>query len=261
MPEISIGGLQLHLQQLEPSPELRGRPPVIFVHGLVMDNLASWYFTVAHPVATFREVWLYDLRGHGRSQRPPSGYDLDSLVAELLGVAAQAGTGPAVLVGHSFGGLLALATAVAAPDRVAGLVLVDALLPEPGWGETMARTLSLTGQERDALIGERFTAWLGRHSRRKRTRLETQARALVEQTTLLSDLRRSRSYPDAAYAAVQAPTLALYGAESDVRGHGERLAAQLPQCTLQLVDGCTHSLMWERTDVVRERIVTWLRGR
>ncbi len=79
----------------------------------------------------------------------------------------------------------------------------------------------------------------------------------MQQTSLLSDLRGSRSYPDAALARVQAPTLALYGAESDVVSHGRRLAAAVPRCTLELLEGCTHSLMWERTDEVRDRIVSW----
>jgi pimeloyl-ACP methyl ester carboxylesterase len=256
MAEVEVGGLRLHVQRLGPADG----GLVLFVHGLVMDNLASWYFTVANPVAALRPVLLYDLRGHGRSERPPAGYGLDALVAELFGVLdATAPGAPVTLVGHSFGGLLALAAALARPERCAGLVLVDGLLPEPGWGERMAATLRLTGPERDAEIAQRFSAWLGRHSERKRNRLAEQAQALVERTSLLDDLCRSRGIADGAYAGLDVPVLALYGAESDVLGHGQRLASQLPRCTLEVLDGCTHSLMWERTAAVRDRIVDWLR--
>jgi pimeloyl-ACP methyl ester carboxylesterase len=137
-------------------------------------------------------------------------------------------------------------------------VLVDGLLPEPGWGAAMARTLQLSGRERDAQIATRFSAWLGRHSERKRNRLVSQAQALVEHTTLLDDLAASRAFTDDAWRDLDLPTLALYGADSDVRSHGERLAASLPSCTLALVPGCTHSLMWEQTATVRDRIVAWL---
>ena len=64
MAEVEVRGLKLHVQRLG-----EGGRPVVFLHGLVMDNLSSWYFTVANPVAQQRSVLLYDLRGHGRSGR------------------------------------------------------------------------------------------------------------------------------------------------------------------------------------------------
>ncbi|MEZ4238080.1 MAG: alpha/beta fold hydrolase [Myxococcota bacterium] len=260
MAELLVDGVQLHVQRLGPQPTPDAAPTALFVHGLVMDNLASWYFTVANPVATTRPVALYDLRGHGRSARPETGYGIEALVSELVGVLDGLDLPRAVFVGHSFGGLLALAAARAHPERCAGLVLVDGLLPEPGWGERMARTLRLSGAERDEQIATRFSAWLGRHSHRKRNKLVEQARGLVEGTSLLRDLEASPGWPDAAWAAVDAPTLALYGAASDVRSHGERLAAVLPRCTLELVPETTHSLMWEQTAAVRDRVVGWLAG-
>jgi pimeloyl-ACP methyl ester carboxylesterase len=266
MAELLVDGVRLHVQRLTP-PLGPGFPapgdgpaPVLFVHGLVMDNLASWYFTVANAVATSRPVALYDLRGHGRSARPARGYGLDALVAELHGVLDGLDLPRAVLVGHSFGGLLALAAARARPERCAGLVLVDGLLPEPGWGGAMAETLRTSGSERDEQIATRFSAWLGRHSQRKRNRLIEQAQALVEQTTLLEDLAASPGWTDDAWRDLDMPVLALYGAASDVRAHGERLAASLPRCTLELLPEATHSLMWEHTAVVRDRIVRWLAG-
>ena len=209
MADLLVDGVQLHVQRLGPAPTGGGVAPVLFVHGLVMDNLASWYFTVANPVAALRPVALYDLRGHGRSARPAVGYGLDALVAELHGVMDGLDLPPAVLVGHSFGGLLALAAARARPDRVAGLVLVDGLLPEPGWGGRMAETLRLTGAERDTQIATRFSAWLGRHSERKRNRL-------VERSTLLADLEASPGWPDAAWRDV-VPALLQRGGDGQGR--------------------------------------------
>ena len=69
MAEIVARGVRFHVQHLDLS--LGGnhpdRPLVVFLHGLVMDNLSSWYFTVANPVARIADVLLYDLRGHGKS--------------------------------------------------------------------------------------------------------------------------------------------------------------------------------------------------
>ena len=54
------------------------------------------------------------------------------------------------------------------------------------------------------------------------------------------------------------PVLALYGEHSDVRARGEALARTLARCTLEIVPGCTHSILWEATALVRARTVAWL---
>ncbi|MBK9032318.1 MAG: alpha/beta hydrolase [Myxococcales bacterium] len=256
MADVVVDGVRLHVQRLG-----AGRAAV-FVHGLVMDNLSSFYFTLATPAAAHRAVALYDLRGHGLSARPATGYALADFVAELAGLAdVVSPEAPIDVVGNSFGGLVALAFAAAHPARVASLVLIDAHDGTDGWAAQMASTLGLQGQARDAKIAASFQAWLGRHSERKRTRLAEHARALVEDTTLVADLAASPPLALAALATITAPALLLYGADSDVRARGEALAAALPAATLEIVPGCTHSILWEATALVRARVVAWLEAR
>ena len=253
MAKLDVNGVKLNVQQLG-----AGRP-VVFVHGLVMDNLSSWYFTVANRVARSARAILYDLRGHGMSERPPSGYRLDDMVSDLDGVVDGLDLDePVTLIGNSFGGMLAVAYAAARPERTAGLVLVDAHLSGPGWGDAMARTLELQGAQRDELIAETFKSWLGRHSRRKRSRLARNAAELVYDTTLVRDLRDSAELADEALAAITCPVLAIYGQDSDARIHGEHLAAVLPACELRLLPGCTHSVLWEATESLRDAIAAWV---
>jgi pimeloyl-ACP methyl ester carboxylesterase len=246
--DVVANGVRHHVQRLG-----TGERAVVFVHGLVMDNLSSFYFTLANPVAEHAAVMLYDLRGHGMSERPTTGYRVADFVADLAALTADL---PAFdLVGNSFGGLLALAFAAAHPGRVGKLALIDAHAGTEGWAAQMTATLGLQGAARDAKIAESFQSWLGRHSERKRNRLAESAKSLVEGTSLVADLRES---PPLAWGTIACPTLALYGEKSDVRAHGEALAAQLPACTLELFPGCSHSVLWEATAEVRDRITRFV---
>jgi pimeloyl-ACP methyl ester carboxylesterase len=254
MADVVANGVRHHVQRLGAGPRT-----VVFVHGLVMDNLSSFYFTLANPAAETAEVILYDLRGHGMSERPPSGYTIATLVDDLAALLAAAGvTRPVQLVGNSFGGTLALAFAAAHPARVADLALIDAHDGAAGWSAQMTATLGLQGEARYAKIAESFQSWLGRHSERKRTRLERAAIALVEGTSLVDDLAASPPLSAEALAAITCPVLAIYGAGSDVIDRGRALAAALPRCELVVLPGCTHSVLWEATAEVRGRVVDWL---
>jgi pimeloyl-ACP methyl ester carboxylesterase len=279
MPEIIARGLRFHVQRLGPwqregtesaSPSASA-PLVVFLHGLVMDNLSSLYFTLAGPAADRADVLLYDLRGHGMSERPAVGYGLDDMVADLDAVLlaatspaplapehASAGPRPLVLVGNSFGGLLALAFAAAHPGRALGLALIDGHLGGSGWAAQMAATLGLEGEARDARIGASFGAWLGRQGERKATRLARTATALVHHTSLVRDLEASGGLTREDLARVTCPVLALYGASSDLRPEAERASAELPACDLRIFDGCTHSILWEQTDRVRREVLDFL---
>lgn len=256
MADVVAGGVRHHVQRLGPP---RAARTVVFLHGLVMDNLSSFYFTLANPAAEAADVILYDLRGHGMSERPAAGYTVGQLVDDLAGLlAAQGVTRPVQLVGNSFGGTLALAFAAAHPDRVADLALIDAHDGAAGWSAQMTATLGLQGDERNAKIGENFQSWLGRHSERKRNRLARAAEALVEGTTLVADLAASPPLAAAALAKITCPVLAIYGAGSDVIDRGRALAAALPACELVVLPGCTHSVLWEATGDVRTRVTAWL---
>ncbi len=252
--DVVANGVRHHVQRLG-----RGAP-VVFVHGLVMDNLSSFYFTLANPIAERAEAILYDLRGHGLSERPARGYSVPDLVTDLAALLDQLQIDRATFVGNSFGGLLALAFAATYPQRAAKLALIDAHDGTAGWAAQMAETLALRGDARDSKIAESFQAWLGRHSERKRTRLARAAEALVEGTSLIADLRGSPALTADALARITCPTLALYGESSDVRERGEQLAKILPACTLHVVPGCTHSVLWEATAEVRARTVAFVRG-
>jgi pimeloyl-ACP methyl ester carboxylesterase len=259
MAEVTARGVRFHVQRLGAASA--GRPAVVFLHGLVMDNLSSFYFPLANAVAQIAEVVLYDLRGHGRSERPPSGYGLEDMTLDLAALLDALGGGEVVLVGNSFGGLLGLAFAAAHPERSRGVVLIDGHLGEQGWTEKMAATLELEGEERDRRIAASFEHWLGRHSEKKSTRLARSAAALVYETSLVRDLRASPALGEADLAKVRCPVLALYGESSDLREQAERIARALPAAELRVFPGCSHSILWEATAEVREAVIAFVAAR
>jgi pimeloyl-ACP methyl ester carboxylesterase len=256
MAEVTVGGLRFHVQRLGPEVGV----PVVFLHGLIMDNLSSWFFTAAPKVAAHQPVLLYDLRGHGKSERPTAGYSVEDMVGDLGGILDES-LPPAQsveLVGNSFGGLLALAFALARPERVRGLCLVDGQVHDEAFGPEMVSSLGLEGRERDEMIARSFKAWLGRHSERKRNRLARNASELVHGTSLVQDLAHSAPPSTQELERVSCPVLALYGEHSDVRERGENLAARLPNAQLEIVEGCTHSLLWEQTAQLEQRVLSWV---
>ena len=73
----TANGVRLH------TTALGAGPPVVMLHGLLIGSLASWYFTAAPALARTHAVQLYDLRGHGLSDRPVDGYDTATMAADL----------------------------------------------------------------------------------------------------------------------------------------------------------------------------------
>lgn len=115
-------------------------PPLVLVHGLGVS--ADYWYRNGPPLAAagFR-VLAPDLPGFGRTEGPPGGLPVRAQAAALLAWARALELGPAVYVGHSLSCQCALELAVAAPERVRGLVLASPTgaphghrLLRQGWG-------------------------------------------------------------------------------------------------------------------------------
>lgn len=98
-------------------------PPMVLLHGLGSTH-RIW--DLAAPLLSERfHVVAYDQRGHGFSEKPDGGYDLDTLSADLRGLVEALGLGPGYVVGHSWGGSVALAYAGRYPRDCPGIALID----------------------------------------------------------------------------------------------------------------------------------------
>ncbi|MCC6779115.1 MAG: alpha/beta hydrolase [Hyphomicrobiales bacterium] len=101
-----------------------GRAPILIVHGL--SYFSYDWIVPASQLAIGREVVAIDMRGFGQSSWSPArDYKLETMGADVVAVLDHLGWPRAVLMGHSFGGRVCLATAGWRPERTAGLILVD----------------------------------------------------------------------------------------------------------------------------------------
>lgn len=118
-------------------------PAVVLLHGFTLDT-RMWNDQFLPLAQQFRVV-RYDLRGFGRSAAPTA--EPYSHVDDLTALLDRLEIGQASLVGLSKGGAVALDCALAHPDRVRALVLIDTVLGGFPW--------SVEGSARDALVWQR----------------------------------------------------------------------------------------------------------
>jgi pimeloyl-ACP methyl ester carboxylesterase len=259
MPVISANGVRFHVQRLNAKAG-SAEPTVVFVHGLIIDNLASFYYTLAGPVAdTGARVILYDLRGHGKSERPPRGYTTQDGVADLCALLdALSVTRPVYLAGNSYGGLIAARLAIAAPERVAGLVLIEAACAGQGataWMEDMLNTLSAGALSLEYEgIADRYRA-IGN---RKLAGMVKTANALLNSTSMIEDLAGERLLQPAELTAIGCPVLGVYGERSALLPGAEDLRGHVQDCRVEIVPGLAHTVLREATGPLRDIVLDWL---
>lgn len=127
-------------------------PPLVLIHGLAST---AWSWTpIARRLRSLTRVIALDLRGHGLSDSPRTGYDLESLAFDALTVLVANGWGedasgaPAVVAGHGLGAMVAATMAVIQPNSICGVALV-----EGGW-EDLGEASGMTATEFERSIGE-----------------------------------------------------------------------------------------------------------
>jgi pimeloyl-ACP methyl ester carboxylesterase/uncharacterized membrane protein YbhN (UPF0104 family) len=257
------------------------RPARLAAHELVLlhgqpGSPADWQPVIARLPAQLHAI-AADRPGYGSSRLPAGGFAANARA--VLDDLDARGITRAVLVGHSYGGGVALAAAALAPHRVEAVILLASVGPGcvNGWDKLLAAPG--TGQL-CALVAWRLTPWiararLARTARRRGRPLRPDEHAnwqvwghpgrghrplwrtfLTEQRALLRELGELEH----AIASVQAPVLLL----SDPRDTlvpldtARRLARALPDARLQLIDGAGHHLPRRAPDAVADAMVAFL---
>jgi pimeloyl-ACP methyl ester carboxylesterase len=269
MPHITVDGTRFYYQQSGQGPD------VVLIHA-VTSNLAVWVFTnILAGLADEFRVTAYDLRGHGASDVPPTGYTSADMAGDLKALHAAWGLGPAYLVGHSFGAVVAVHTAVLYPELVAGLILSDPYFPglahvEPNlagarvWLEvrdTLVRAGADVGEEVDFGKLFRLAAALT-PGQREAVNREGGPGALrwlaqlprLAPTTCGADVFAVAGLTADRIASVRQPVVALYDEHTAFRATCQYLQEHLPDCTVEIVPGAKHAAPLQNAAGFLERV-------
>ena len=201
-------------------------------------------------------VITWDMRGHGRSGAPddPSLYSVPLVLGDMIGLLDQLDVRRATLVGHSVGGYLSLEFALAHPNRIDGLVLVDT---GPGFRRDEARegwnamaegyATSLTERGLDGIPGS----------------AEVSAGAHSTPVGLIHFARRVLTQRDAtvlnSLATIKVPTLVIVGANDAAFVAGsEYMAAKIPNARLVTVPDAGHAPNIDRPAIFDRRVQEFL---
>jgi pimeloyl-ACP methyl ester carboxylesterase len=262
MPEVEVNGTRLYYQQSGSGPD------VVLVHA-VTSNQAVWVFSglVEALAADFR-VTAYDLRGHGMSARPATGYTSAVMAEDLRQLLAALELKPAFLIGHSFGGVVGMHAAAAAPERVAGVLLSDCFFPglkhvEPNFGkmsiwadlrETFGRVGVELGDTVDfaqlfrataSLAPDKFKELEGIYGAFGRGWLRQLPR--LAETTCGDEVLAEAGLTADVLAGISQPVVALYDEFSPFLATSRWLEQHLPRCSVEIIPAAKHLAMLDNT--------------
>ncbi|MCK9518111.1 MAG: alpha/beta hydrolase [Dehalococcoidia bacterium] len=259
--DVSVRGLKLHYQEWgEP-----GAPAIVMLHGFGVSGHMFDEFA-ERLQSRFRLIAL-DQRGHGDSDWAEDGdYSREAFVEDLEAVREALGLKTFLLVGHSMGGLNAVAYTAKYPERVRALVLVD-VGPEAA-KEGVDNIVRFT-RGPDELEFEEFVQMAHQFNPRRsieniRDRMRHRLRQMESGKWTWKFDRRFRQEKSGLrigselsndevwqlYRSVRVPTLLVRGAESDVLTQevAERVAREMHQARLVVVRGAGHSVPGDNPD-------------
>lgn len=251
---------------------------LLFVHGWSLHS-QMWEHQVAALAGRGMRCVIYDRRGHGRSDRPDSGYDADTLAGDLAAVLQQLDLREVTLVGHSMGGgEIARYLARHGAARVARAVLVSAATPFLRC--TPDHPVGLTDEEIDALsraLSRDRHGWFASGADGYFARggsgcwvspalVDATLRMCVS-TPLPVQLACLRTYTGTDYrddlAGLRAPVLIVHGdadASAPLELTGRASAALVPGARLDVYAGAPHGLYVTEQDRLSADLLAFARS-
>jgi non-heme chloroperoxidase len=251
-------------------------PVVVLLHGWPVDS-RSWEPQL-HPLlqAGYRVI-TYDRRGFGRSSRPTTGYDFDTLAADLDAVLTHLDLRDVALVGFSLGtGEMARYVGKHGTDRLASCVFLESLAPSFAKSDdnpTGVDQAAVDGLQQ-TIVADRF-AWLTGLLHDFLNLDEYLGTRVSEETVRALWNAGAEASPEATWACPQGwlddfskditridvPTLILHGTADrilPIDGQGRRLHAALPSARYVEIEGGPHVNVVSHKDEVNRELLAFL---
>jgi pimeloyl-ACP methyl ester carboxylesterase len=233
-------------------------PLAVVIHGS-MDRSAG-LLRLSRRLDADHRVIRYDRRGYGRSAAVGPPWTVEANIDDLEAVLDEVGGPPAVVLGHSFGGNVALGLAARRPDLVCAVVVYETPLSWYDWwpGNSAGAAAMAADDPGDAaeafmrrLVGDEVWERLPETKRRER---RAEGAAMVAE---LGDLRRRAPW-DA--GRIDVPVLAICGehARPHHRAAMERLGEMIADCRTAVVAGAGHAGPHTHADAVADAVRRFL---
>ncbi len=239
----------------------QGDTTLVLIHGFG-EHLLTWR-GIIDPLSRRYRVLAFDLPGFGGSDKPPGPYTLEAMSATVLNLLRRWTEPPVVLIGHSMGGEIAAAVALADPDRIVALGLIapaGLLIGLGGLADSVtpdrASAIGVWEAARSTIVPLHDPAWL-----EEPDPSSTYDPALdPSYRTAVATLLRNFDFTAMAtrFQELRQPTLLIWGRADPVVpvSVAESLLARIPCARAVILDRTLHRPQVERPDTV----VTILQG-
>ncbi len=241
-------------------------PAVLLVHGLG-GSLHQWR-GVAALLSPVCRLAMPDLRGHGASDKPPSGYSPGVFVDDLAALCRAAGVERCVAVGASFAGGVVLQLAADHPDLVRGVVSVGGFVSmgPAGRDRMNHRAAAVEEQGMTAVADPVVAAQMGASTHANNPSLVGLARAMLLENDPRAYAACARAVAaadvTAALGRVKCPAMLVFGAEEKVAPLPAQMELRrgLPQAVLRAIPRAGHLPFLEQPDIFTAALMEFVAG-
>jgi 3-oxoadipate enol-lactonase len=263
MPEITANGVRLFYEE-----KGSGQETIVFSHSYLVDS--THFAPQIEALSDRYRCIAYDHRGHGRSQAPKGGYDMENLYADAVALIEALHCAPCHFVGLSTGGFIGVRIGIRRPELLSSLILMDTTAEaEPkknvrqykllmfmvrwlGWGPVINKVMSL-------LFTEKFLTDPGRQDEVRYWKdliTSGNKKALIQFGTGIF----SRASVFEALSAITAPTLVIVGEKDMARplSEAQRTVEKIPGAKLFIIPEAAHLCTIEEPAAVTEAIEEFL---